>query len=109
GAGGAEVADFWILRCPERTRIEAIAAADAQILGVKHDTVVRRVDAIHWAHRRAWGVGAVHTGHGDGTLAWPAVIEGDNATPVDAPGHLVLVLPRRDTGIALDPTVAVPQ
>src|SRR6201996_837148 len=52
----AEISDLRVLRRSERTGVEAIAATDAQILGVKHDTVIRRVDAIHRAHRRAWGV-----------------------------------------------------
>src|SRR5262249_26446977 len=75
--------------------------------GVEHDTVGRRVDAIHRAHRRARGIGAVHAGHGDGTLARFAVIDGDDAAPVDAPGHLVLVLAGGNAGIALDATVGV--
>src|SRR5262249_31711812 len=75
-AARAEIADLRILRRSERTGVEAISAADAQVLGMKHDTVGRRVDAIHWAYRRAWGVGAMHAGHRDGTLARFAVIDG---------------------------------
>ena len=35
------------------------------------------------------------------------VADGDDAAPVDAPGHLVLVLAGGDAGVALDAAVAV--
>src|SRR5438552_17449439 len=41
-AARAEIPDLGILRGTERTGVEAIAAADAQVLGVKHDAVGRR-------------------------------------------------------------------
>src|SRR5580700_5622447 len=52
-AARAEIADLRILRRPERAGVEAIAAADAQILRMENDAVVGREDAFHRAHRRA--------------------------------------------------------
>src|SRR4029077_2390638 len=63
--------------------------------------------AVHRAHRRAGRVGAVHASHGYRTFARLAVVDGDNAAPIDAPGHLVLVLAGGDAGIAFDATVGV--
>src|SRR5262249_57622748 len=65
------------------------------------------VEAVHRAHRRAGRVGAVHAGHGDRALAGLAVIDGDDAAAIDAPGHLVLVLAGGDAGVALDATIGV--
>src|SRR6187399_2930246 len=86
---------------------EAVAAADAQILGVQHHAVGGGVEAVHRAHRRAGRVGAVHAGHRDRALAGLAVIDGDDTAPVDAPGHLVLVLAGGYAGVAFDATVSV--
>src|SRR5439155_13597956 len=91
-AARAEVADLGILRRAERARVEAIAAADAEILGVQDHRVGGRVEAVDRAHRRARRVGAVHAGHGDRPLARLAVVDGDDAPAIDAPGHLMLVL-----------------
>src|SRR6201991_1267547 len=72
-AARAEVADLRILRRAERTGVEAIAAADAEVLGVQHPGVGRGVEAVHRAHRRTRRVGAVHAGQRDRTLAGLAV------------------------------------
>src|SRR5262249_42286971 len=106
-AAGAEVADPGILRRAERTGVEAIAAADAEILGVQHHAVGGGVEAVHRAHRLAGRVGAVHAGHGDRALARLAVVDGDDAPAVDAPRHLVFVLAGGDASVALDATVGV--
>src|SRR5262249_10363466 len=106
-AARAEIADARILRGAERAGVEAIAAADAQGLGVQHHGVRRGVEARDRTHRRARRVGAVHAGHGHGALAGLAVVDGDDASAVDAPRHLVLVLAGGDAGIALDAAVGV--
>src|ERR1041384_7631367 len=106
-AARAEVADARVLRRAERTGVEAVAAADAQILRVQHHRIRRGVKAVHRADRRAGRVGAVHAGHRDRALAGLAVIDGDDAAAVDAPGHLVLVLAGGDAGVALDATIGV--
>src|SRR5262249_17257687 len=59
-AARAEVADLGILRRAERAGVEAIAAADAEILGVQHDRVGGGVEAVDRAHRRAGRVGGMH-------------------------------------------------
>src|SRR6266568_2933807 len=106
-AARAEVADLGILRRAERAGVEAIAAADAQILGVQHHAVDGRVEAVDGTHGRAGRVGAVHAGHGDRALAWLAVVNGDHAPAIDAPRHFMLVLAGGDAGVALDATVGV--
>src|SRR5262245_33963038 len=106
-AARAEVADPRILRRAERTGVEAIAAADAEILGVQHHAVGSGVEAVHRADRLTGRVGAVHAGHGDRALAGLAVIDGDDAPPVDPPRHFVLVLAGGDASVALDATVGV--
>src|SRR5258708_6894741 len=106
-ATGAEIADPRILRRPEGTGIEAVAAADAQILVVEDDPVFRREDAFGRADRRAGGVGAMHAGHGDRTFAGLAVVDGDDPPAVDAPGDLVLVLAGGDAGVAIDAALGV--
>src|SRR6266404_78756 len=103
----AEVADPGILRSTERACIEAVAAADAQILRMEYDAIIGRENAAHRADCRAGSVGTVHAGHGDRALAWLAVIDGDDSPAVDAPRHLVLVLAGGDAGVALDAPVGV--
>src|SRR5262249_51259424 len=49
-AARAEIANARILRGAERTGVEAIAAADAEILGVQHHAVGGGVEAIHRTH-----------------------------------------------------------
>src|SRR5207344_1242360 len=106
-AARAEVADLGVLRRAERAGVEAIAAADAEILGVQHHRVGGRIEAVDRAHRRAGRVGAVHAGHRDRALAGLAVIDGDDTPAVDAPWHLVLVLAGGDAGVAFDAAVGV--
>src|SRR5207244_5065989 len=106
-AARAEVADARILRRGERTGVETIAAADAQVLRVQHHRVGGGEEAAHRTHRRAWRVGAMHAGHRDRALARLAVVDGDDAPAVDAPGDLVLVLAGGDAGVALDAAIGV--
>src|SRR6266852_1396327 len=106
-AARTEVADARILRRAERAGVEAVAAADAQILRMEDDAVIGRENARHRADRGAGSVGAVHAGHGDRTLAGLAVVDSDDAPAVDAPRHLVLVLAGGDAGVALDAAVGV--
>src|SRR5690606_27550416 len=70
-------------------------------------TVVGLVEAVHRADGHAGRVGAVHAGDRDGALAGLAVIDGDDAAPVHAPGNLMLVLAGRDAGVAFDAALGV--
>src|SRR6185436_14806090 len=45
-----KIPDFRVLRCTEWTRVEAVAAADAQIFGVQHNAVCSRIEAVDWAY-----------------------------------------------------------
>src|SRR5258708_39781397 len=103
----AEIADPRILRRPERTGIETITAADAQIFRMQHDAVFGRIDAGHRADRGTGRIGTMHAGHGHRALAGLAVVDGDDAPAVDAPRHLVLVFACGDTGVAVDASVRV--
>src|SRR5207302_10563818 len=103
-AARAEIPDPGILRRAERAGVEAIAAADAEVLGVQHHAVGGGVEAVHRADRGAGRVGAVHAGHRNRTFARFAVVDRDHATAVDAPRHIVLVLAGGDAGVALDAT-----
>src|SRR5690606_32931409 len=80
------------LRRAERAGVEAVAAADAQVLVVQHDAVFGLVEAIHRADRHAGRVGAVHACGRDRALAGHAVVQGHHTAPVHAPGDLVLLL-----------------
>src|SRR6202022_4196900 len=106
-AARPEVSDFRILRRAERAGVEAVAAADAEILRVKHHTVGGRVEARHRADRRAWRVRAVHARHRHRAFARLAVIDGDDTPAIDAPRHLMFVLAGRHAGVALDATVGI--
>src|SRR5262249_16161327 len=106
-AARAEVPDTRILRRAERAGVEAIAAADAEVLGVQHDTVGGGIEAVDRTHCRAGRVGAVHACHRDRALARLAVVDRHDPPPIDAPWYLVLVLARGDAGVALDATVGV--
>src|SRR6185436_11171036 len=90
------------LRRAERTRVEAVAAADAEILVVEDDAVVGAIEAVDGAHRHAGRVRAVHARDRDRPLAGHAVVDGDDAPPVDAPRNLVLLLARGHAAVALD-------
>src|SRR5450759_1470370 len=98
-AARTEIADLGILRRAERAGVEAIAAADAQILGVQHHRVRRGVEAVHRAARLSRCVGALHARPRVRTLSWLAVIDRDDAPAVDAPRHLVFVLAGGDAGV----------
>src|SRR5262249_60981308 len=74
---------------------------------MEDDAIIGGEDALHGTHRCAGSVSAVHASHGDRALARLAVIDGNDPPPVDAPGHLVLVLARGDAGVALDAAVGV--
>src|SRR3974377_1339565 len=101
------MANLGILRRAERAGVEAVTAADAQILGVQYHRICRRVEAVHRTDCRAGGVSAVHAGHRYRALAWLAVVERDHAPAVDAPGHLVFVLARGDATVSLHATIGV--
>src|SRR6266540_1030021 len=106
-AARTKIADPRILRRAERARIEAVAAADAEVLGVQDHAVGGGVEAVDRADRRAGRVGAMHAGHRDRALARLAVVDGDDAPPIDAPRDIVLVLAGGDASVALDATVGV--
>src|SRR5262249_7516592 len=106
-AARAEVADLRVLRRAERAGIEAVAAADADVLRVQHHRVRGGEDRAGRADRLARRVGAVHAGHRHRALARLAVIERDDAPAVDAPRHLVLVLAGGNAGVAFDATIGV--
>src|SRR5262245_32648580 len=106
-AARAEIADARILRRPERAGVEAVAAADAQVLGVKNHGIRSRIEAVNGAHGRTGRVGAVHAGHRNRALARLAVADRYDAAAVDAPGHVVLVLAGRDAGVALDAALGI--
>src|SRR5207302_2082195 len=102
-AAQAEGAGLRELRRAERAGVEAVAAADAQVLVVQHHTVVGLVEAVDRAHRHAGRIRAVHAGDRDRFLgADHAVVQRDDTPAVDAPGHFVLVLAGGDAAVALD-------
>ena len=106
-AAGAEIADARILGRAERAGVEAVAATDAGILRVQHHGIFRGVEAIDRTDGGTGRVVAMHAGHGDRTLARQAVIDGDDAPTVDAPGNLMLVLARGHAGLTLDAAIGV--
>jgi hypothetical protein len=75
-AAGAEVARLRELRRAEGAGVEAVAAADAEVLGVQHHAFLGLVEAVHRADRHAGRVRAVHAGHRDRALAGLAVVDG---------------------------------
>src|SRR5258707_4814479 len=106
-AAGAEIADLRILRRAERAGVEAVAAADAEVLGVQHHAVGGGVEARHRADRGAWRIGAMHARHRHRALAGLAVVDGDDAAAIDAPRHFMFVLAGRHAGVALDAAVGI--
>src|SRR6267378_2896647 len=106
-AARPEVANLRVLRRAERTGVEAVATADAEILGVQHHAVGGGIEARHRADRGAWRIRAVHTGHRHRAFAGLAVIDGDDAAAIDAPRHFMFVLAGRHAGIALDATIGI--
>src|SRR3546814_11545672 len=103
----AEIAGARILRCAERAGVEAVAAADTEILRMQHNGVLRGVEAVDRAARRAGCVGAMHAGHGDRTLAGLAVVDRDDTAEIDAPRHVMPVLACGAARIALDAAVGI--
>src|SRR5262249_19152325 len=106
-AARAEVADLRILRRSERAGVEAVAAADAQVLGVKDHGIRRDIEAVHGADSGAGRVRTVHARHGDRALARLAVVDRDHAPAVEPPGHLVLVLAGGDAGVAINAALGI--
>src|SRR5689334_21972059 len=85
-AAQAEGARLRELRRAERAGVEAVAAADAEVLVVQHHPVVGAVEAVDRADRHAGRIGAVHARDGDRLLrAHHAVVDGHHAAAVDAP------------------------
>src|SRR5213595_2871377 len=86
-AAQAEGARLRELRRAERARVEAVAAADAEVLVVQHHAVIGAVEAVDRADRHARRVRAVHAGDRDRLLgAHHAVVQRDDAAAVHAPG-----------------------
>src|SRR6185437_5295006 len=108
-AAHAEGAGLRKLRRAERARVEAVAAADAEVLVVQDDAFLVLVEAVDRAHRHARRVGAVHAGDRDRALAGHAVVQRHHAPPVDAPRNVVLLLAGGDATVALDATLGVAQ
>src|SRR5689334_8020641 len=108
-AAHAEGAGLRELRRAERTRIEAVAAADAQVLVVQDHAFLGFVEAVHRAHRHARRVRAVHAGNRDRPLAGHTVVQRDDAATVDPPRNVVLLLARGDAAVALDATLGIAQ
>src|ERR1700723_623740 len=106
-AARAEVADVRILRRAEWACIETVTTTDAQILRMQHHPFFGGKDAGHRADRGARRVGAMHAGHRDRALPRQTVIKRHHPAPIDAPGHLILVLARGDARVAVDAAVGV--
>jgi hypothetical protein len=49
----------------------------------------------------------MHASHGHGPLSGLAVVDGDDAPPVNAPRHLILILAGGHAGIAVDAAVGI--
>src|SRR2546425_1213436 len=94
----------------QRAGVEAVAAADAQVLVVQHYAVLGLEEAVNRAHRHARRIRAVHAGHRDRFLgADDAVVDGHHAAAVYAPRHFVLLLACGDAAVALDAALGVAQ
>src|SRR5262249_15980870 len=106
-AAAAEVAGLRVLRRAERAGVEAVAATNAEVLGVQDHAVVGLVEAIDRADRGAGRVGAVHARHRDRALTGLAVVDSDDAAAIDAPRHLVGVLACGRARVALDAAVRI--
>src|SRR4029077_16922534 len=108
-AAQAERTGLRELRRTERAGVEAVAAADAQVLVVQHDAVVGAVEAVDRTHRHARRVGAVHAGDRYAPLAGNTVVDRDHATAIHAPRNLVLLLAGGHATVALDAALGVAQ
>src|SRR5258705_3118872 len=87
-AARTEVADLGILRRAERAGVEAIAAADAEVLGVQHHGIGGGVEAVYRAHGPPKRVGAMPAGPRDRALGPPAVTSGDGTAAGAGPPQL---------------------
>jgi hypothetical protein len=95
------------LRGAEGTGVKAISTTDAKVFVVQHDTVVGGVKTVHRTYCSTGRIRAVHAGHRNGLLTPLTVFEGHHPTPVDSPGNVMLVVARRDTGIAFDTSLHI--
>src|SRR5260221_2593342 len=84
-AAAAEIARLGELRGAERAGVEAIAAADADVLRVKDDALGGLGEGIDRADRHARRVGAMHARGGDRALARPAAAERADTAAANAP------------------------
>jgi hypothetical protein len=91
----------------EWARIETIAAAYADLLGMQDDGVVGGVEAIDGTDRGAWRIMTMHARHGHGTLTWFAVVDRHDPTAIDPPRDFVLVLASGDARVALYAAIRV--
>src|SRR5439155_17223311 len=108
-AAHAERAGLRELRRAEGARVEAVAAADAQVLVVQHHAFLRLVEAVRGAHRHARRVGAMHARDRDRALAGHAVVDGHHAAAIDPPRNVVLLLARGHAAVALDAALGIAQ
>ena len=108
-AAAAKVAGLRELRRAKGARIKAITTPDAEVLGVEHHPFLVLVKAVCRADRHTGRIGTVHAGHRDRPFTGVTIIDGDHAAAVDAPGHFMLVLTRRDTGVAFNAALGVAQ
>jgi len=108
-ASGSEVTCLRVLWRTEWARVEAISATNAEVLRVENHPLLCLVDAVNRAHCNAGCVGTVHTRNRDRAFARLTVVNRNDATPVDAPGNLVLVFTRGDAGVAFDAALRVAQ
>src|SRR6266851_2603041 len=106
-AAAAEIARLGELRRAEGTGIEAIAAADADVLRVEDDALDGLREGIDRADRHARRIRAMHACRRDRALARLAVVKRDDTSAVDAPGYVMLVLAGGNASVALDAALGV--
>jgi len=82
GTAGAKHLAFGELGRPKRTGHETIPATDAGLFVHENDTVIPLINGIHRTDGKAWSIGAVHAGNGDGFLAGFPLIQGDHPAAV---------------------------
>ncbi|CFX17235.1 protein of unknown function [Candidatus Filomicrobium marinum] len=91
----------------ERARVEAIAAADAQVLVMQNDAFVGLVEAVDGADGHARCIRAVHARDRNRPLTRFAVVDCDDTPTVYAPRHLMLVFTGGDASVALNAAFGV--
>jgi len=74
---------------------------------MRHHAVVGGVDGVGRAHCPAWRVGAMRAGHRHRAFTGLAILDGYDASAIDAPRHFVLILARGNARVALDATLGV--